>query len=78
MATVVRYGKVHKSNTVVVYNKCYKCECRSKMIYYDEDCYNIYKFKIIKINKNCETLYKVQIIIHCKETKKKRKVKFTV
>lgn len=48
------------------------------MIYYDEDCYNRYKFKIIRINKNCETVYKVQITIYCKETNKKRKVKFTV
>ena len=76
IAVVESNGKLYKSNTIIVNNKCYEKKCKSKMIYYDEDCKNKYKIKIIKCTRKGETKYKIYITIYCKETNKKYKLKF--
>lgn len=77
-AVVKSKGKIYKSNKVEVYNKCYQKNCKSKVIYYDENCYYRYKIKVIKIIKEGLTRYKVWITIWCKENNKKKKVKFVI
>lgn len=46
------------------------------MIYYDEDCCNIYRFKVIKIIDNQIVTYKVYATVYNKETNKKYRFKF--
>ena len=46
------------------------------MIYYDEDCENRYKIKIIKYCKKGQISYKICITVYNKNTNKKYKFKF--
>ena len=69
---------MYKSNIVEVNNKNYKKKCRSKFIYYDEDCLNRYKIKIIKIRKEEQIKYKIYVTVYCKVNNRKYKAKFNM
>ena len=67
---------MYRSNKVIVFNKYYRRCCKSKMIFYDEDCNYKYRFKVIKYCKKDKITYKVYVTVISKESNKKYRFKF--